>query len=137
ERELGGVVELRREVTGRLRGVLPYRKVRTRVGTTSQREAQRVSAIVAHPVHRVDAVAQGLGHLAAVLITDEAVEEDILERHLRAPVAGSRILAIGLTVQRGTLERVREGSEHHHAGDPEEQNVVAGNQHGGWVELLQ
>src|SRR5699024_9996071 len=52
ERELGGVVELRREVTGRLRGVLPYRKVRTRVGTTSQGEAQRVSAIVAHPVHR-------------------------------------------------------------------------------------
>src|SRR5699024_11283114 len=80
---------------------------------------------------------RSLGHLAAVLITDEAVEEDILERHLRAYVAGRRILVIGLTVQRGTLERVREGSEHHHAGDPEEQNVVAGNQHGGWVELLQ
>ena len=117
--------------------MLAHRQIRTRVRATGEGEAQRVGAVIAHPIHRVDAVAQGLGHLAAVLVADEAVEEDILERHLRAPITGSLVLAIGLAVQRGALERVREGSEHHHAGDPEEQNVVASNQHGGWVEFLQ
>src|SRR5699024_799254 len=98
ERKLGGVVQLRREVTGGLRGVLTNRQVRTWIGATGQGEAQRVSAVVAYPVHRIDAVAQGLGHLAAVLVANETVEEDVLERHLRAPVAGSRVLAIGLAV---------------------------------------
>ena len=137
QRELGGVEELGGEVTGGLRGILTDRQVGAGVGAAGQGEAQGVRPVVADPVHRVDAVAQGLGHLAAVLVADEAVEEDVGEGHLRATVAlfGTRAGLAG--TEGGALDGVGEGAEHHHAGDPEEEDVVAGDQHGGRVELLQ
>ena len=47
-----------------------------------QREAQRVRAQLIHHVQRVDHVAVGLGHLAAVLVADQAVQVHRVERHL-------------------------------------------------------
>ena len=64
--------------------VLADRQVAAGTGAAGQREAQRVGAEHLHPVQRVDAVALGLAHLAAELVTNQAVQEDILERHLRA-----------------------------------------------------
>jgi hypothetical protein len=133
--ELRGVEELGGEVAGGLRRVLTDRQVGAGVGTAGEGEAQGIRTVVTDPVHRVDAVAQGLRHLAAVLVTDEAVEEDVGEGHLRASatLGGTRAGLAG--TESGTVDGVGEGAEHHHAGDPEEQDVVAGDQHGGRIEL--
>jgi hypothetical protein len=70
-----------------------------------QREPGGVRAVALHPVQRVDAVALGLRHLLAELVTDQTVQEDVVERlHV--------------------VHRVQ--AEHHHPDDPEEQDVVAG-----------
>ena len=54
-------------------------------------------------IERVDDVALHLAHLVAGLVDDEAGEEHAAERHLAHEVQ----------------------AEHHHAGDPEEEDVVA------------
>ncbi len=41
-------------------------------------EAQRVGAVLVGHLQRVDAVAQRLGHLAALVIADQAVDEHVL-----------------------------------------------------------
>ncbi len=54
----------------------------------------------------VDAIAQGLGHLTAQFIPDQAMDEDSVE---------------------GGLARLVKGREDH-AGHPEENDVIAGDQ---------
>ena len=60
-------------------------------------------------------IALDLAHLFARLVHDHAVQQDALERRLAHEV----------------------DAHHHHASDPEEQNVVRRGQVTGWVELLQ
>ena len=43
-------------------------------------EAQRVCAVLFGHLERVDAVAEGLGHLAALVVAHEAMDKDGLER---------------------------------------------------------
>ena len=86
-----------------------------------QGEPHGVGAVVLDPLQRVDGVALGLRHLLAVLVADQPVQGDGVKRHLR--LAG------------GVLGRVQ--PEHHHPDDPEEQDVVPGDQHRGRVERLQ
>ena len=129
QRELGGVEQLGGEVAGGGCVVLADGQIHARIRAAGQGEAQRVRAVLLHPVHRVDAVAQGLGHLAALFVAHQAVQVKVLERNLRA--------AVGALPKdfRGFL--AGEGAEHHHARHPEEQDVVGGDQHGGGEELLQ
>ncbi len=71
-----------------------------------------------HPVdevERVEDIALGLRHLLAVLVADQAGDVDLAERHVA-----------------GELQ-----SHHDHAGDPEENDVEAGDQHVRRVEGLQ
>ena len=66
-------------------------------------EAQRIRAKLLRHLQRIDAVAERFGHLAALVVADEAVDEDSLERlflHLLHP-------------------------GEHHAGHPEEDDVIA------------
>ena len=60
-------------------------------------------------VERVQGVALGLGHLLAFGIAHDGVDVDVLEGHLAGEVLG----------------------HHHHPGHPEEDDVVAGDQHVG------
>src|SRR5450830_273130 len=72
-------------------------------------------------VQRVKDVALGLGHLLALAIAHQAVDVHGLERHLRGTVL--------------VLHQVH--GHHDHPGDPEENDVEAGDQHVGGVEFLQ
>ena len=60
-----------------------------------------------HDVERIDHVALGLRHLVAVLVGDDRRQVDGAERHLPHEVQ----------------------ADHHHAGDPEEDDVGAGDEH--------
>ena len=64
---------------------------------------------------RVDAVAQALGHLAALAVTDDAVDAHSIE---------------------GCLAGVGQAGEDH-AADPEADDIVAGDEGVGGVEILQ
>ena len=66
-------------------------------------------------VERVDDVALGLRHLVAVLVADQPGDVDVAERHVA-----------------GELQ-----AHHHHARDPEEDDVEARDQHAGRIERLQ
>ncbi len=121
EREPGGVPQLRGEVAGARRPLLGDSQVRAGVRAAQQREPGGVGAVAVDPGERVDAVAARLRHLLAVGVADEAVQVDVLEGHSLN----------GLTVLHGVQ------AEHHHPGDPEEEDVVARRQHGGRVELGQ
>ena len=68
---------------------------------------QRLERDAVDDVERVDDVALGLGHLLAVLVADQAGDVDVAERHVAHELQ----------------------SHHHHAGDPEEDDVEAGDQH--------
>ena len=129
EGKLGGVEKLGGEVTGGRCSIRAQRQVHTRVGTASKGKAQGVCAVVTHPIHRVNAVAQRLRHLAALLIANQAVQVKILKWNLRA--------TIGALPQKLWGMGASEGTKHHHAGHPEEQNVIGGDQHVGGIELLQ
>src|SRR5699024_4861483 len=96
--------------------------------TASKRKAQRISTVITHPVHWVNAVAQRLRHLTAMLITHQTVQIEIPERNLWAAFCPLPQQLWGLSSS--------ESSEHHHARYPEEDNVVGGNQNVSWVELL-
>ena len=94
---------------GDLRGQLRLGHVRGALGD----EALGGDAV--HDVQRVQAVALRLGHLRAFGIAHHAVDVDLAERHLAGEAQG----------------------HHDHAGDPEEDDVVAGHQHAGGVEGVQ
>ena len=64
---------------------------------------QRLELDAVHDVERVDDVALGLRHLVAVLVADEAGDVDLAERHVAHELQ----------------------AHHHHARDPEEDDVEA------------
>ena len=76
-------------------------------------EAQGVRAVLVGHLQGVDAVAQGLGHLAALVVPDQTVDED--------------------GVEGGLLGLLTAGEDH--AGHPEEDDVIARDQHVGGVEI--
>ena len=114
-RKLGRVPKLGREVAitldTRLRqlDVAPLRRHR------GQRHTQRVGAELVHQLQRIDGVAERLRHLAPLLVTDERVDVDVLKWNLAHEV----------------------DALHHHAGDPEEDDVERRHQHGARIKFLQ
>ena len=75
---------------------------------------QGVAAVFVDHFQRIDAVAQGLGHLAALVVPDQAVDQHRVEGSL------SGMLAAG----------------EDHSGHPEEDDVVARHQHIGGIEVV-
>ena len=76
-------------------------------GQRRQREAQRVAAIAVDQFQRVDDVAARFRHLLAALVAHQRVDVDGAERHLAHEMQ----------------------PHHHHPGDPEKDDVEAGDQH--------
>ena len=106
--EARGVPQLVREVAASLDAVVGDALVVAWAGAGDQRVAQRVRAVLLDHAERVDDVAEGLRHLAPVGRAHEAVQVDRLEGDVAALEAAH------------VVER-----EHDHAGDPEEDDVVA------------
>ena len=83
--------------------------------TGNQHKAQGISAIFVDNLQRVDAIAQGFGHLAALTIAYQTMDEDLLKGNI-----------------------LHEFHTHNqHTCYPEENDVVAGYQHAGGIELLE
>jgi len=72
-----------------------------------QREAQRIAAISVDKLEGIDDVSLGLRHLLPLRVAHEGVDVDRMERDLAHEMQ----------------------PHHHHAGDPEENDVEAGDQH--------
>ena len=89
--------------------VLPLRR------DAEESEADAIRAVFGDEVKRVRGIAKALGHFAPLLVADDACEIDILE---------------------GNLPCVFE-ARHDHAGDPEKDDVWAGDQHAGREEFRQ
>ena len=77
--------------------------------------AQGVGTIAVDHFQRINAVAQRLGHLAALVVAHQTVDQDRME---------------------GRLSGVLVGGENH-PGNPERNNVVAGDQHVSGIEVIQ
>ena len=75
-------------------------------GHRREGEADGVGAVLVDELDRVEDVAERLRHLLALLVADEGMDVDVAERHLA-----------------GQLEL-----HHHHPGDPEEDDVEAGDE---------
>ena len=80
-----------------------------------QREAQRVRAVLVDDLDRINAVAQGFGHLAPLRIAHQAVHQGHMER------------ALPHLLQAGK----------HHARQPEEDDIVSAAQYGIGIEILE
>ena len=80
-----------------------------------QVEAQGVGAVLLGDLQGIDAVAQALGHLPALVVPDQAVDEHGVEGGLLGLLAGGE----------------------DHPGHPEEDDVIAGDQHVGGIEVVQ
>ena len=80
-----------------------------------QRHSQRVCAIVPDDLQGIYAVSEGLGHLAAEGIPDKSVEKNTLKGSL------SHLLIAG----------------EDHSDDPEEDDVISGDQHIRRIEILE
>ena len=75
---------------------------------------QRFKRNAVNQVHRVQHIALGLAHLLALRVTNQTVDVDMFERYLAGEMRG----------------------HHDHAGDPEEDDVVPGDQDtGGQVQV--
>ena len=84
-------------------------------GERGQGKTQGVGAVGVDQPQRVDDVALGLGHLLALLVTDQCMDIDGVERHAAHEVQ----------------------PHHHHPGDPEEDDIETGDQHIGGIVTAQ
>ena len=113
--EAGCVVQLVGEVLAFFNLLLVELDVGTGGGDSHQTETQTVGAVLGNQVERVGAVAQALAHLAAQQVTHNGGEEYVAE---------------GLAACKAV-------AGHNHAGHPEEDDIRAGHQVAGGVELGQ
>ena len=107
QHEARGVPQLVGEVAGPLEARWPKALIGAWGRAVDEREAQGIGADLVHDYQRVDDVALGLGHLLAVRVADQAAEID----HAEGLLPGQPL------------------AQHHHARDPEEDDVVAGLHH--------
>ncbi len=111
--EAAGVPQLVGEVAHGLAPLGEEAHIVARGVACNQVEAQGVGAVLLRDLQGVDAVAQGLAHLPPLVVPDQAVDEDGVEGGL------SGVLTAG----------------EDHSGHPEEDDVIAGHQHVGGVEV--
>ncbi len=115
QHKAGSVPQLIGKVAGSLHLLFDIAHVVARSGAVHQRKAQGVCAVLGNDLQRVDAVAQTLGHLAALTVAHDTVDADSAE---------------------GCLAGVFQTGEDH-AGDPEGDDIVTGDEGGGGVEILE
>ena len=84
-------------------------------GARHQRQAQRVRAVLVDDLQRVDAVAQRFGHLAALRVAHQAVDEHGIERGF-VRIRSARRRSCGLTQN--------------------DDDVISRDQRVGWVEIF-
>ena len=115
QHEAGGVPHLVHEVARRLDLALTVAAVVAGRDARDEGETQRIGAVLVDHFQRIDAVAQRLGHLAALLVAHDAVQQHVAEGHLF-----------------GVLD-----AREDHAGDPEEDDVVPAGEHVRRVEVVE
>ena len=81
----------------------------------NQCQTQSVRTVLFNDLQRIDTISERLGHLAALVVTDQSVDQHVLER------------ALPCLLQSGE----------HHADDPEEDDIVTGHQHICRIEIFQ
>ena len=105
--EARGVPQLGREIAVGLDARGADAHVAALPGRQRQREAQRIGAVFVDQFQRVDDIAFGLRHLHALFVKDAGMDEDFVERHV--------------------VHHMQ--AHHHHPGNPEEDDVEAGDEH--------
>ena len=111
----GGVPQLIGKVAGSLHLLFDITHVVARGGAVHQHKAQGICTVLGNDLQRVDAVAQTLGHLAALTVAHDTVDADSAE---------------------GCFAGVGQTGEDH-AADPEADDIVAGNEGVGGIEILE
>ena len=113
--EPAGVPDLVGEVAHGLAFLLIEAHVVARAVAGDEVEAQGVRAVLVGDLQGVNAVAQGFGHLPALAVPDQAVDQNFFKGVLL------HLLAAG----------------EDHPGNPEEDDIIAGDQHAGRVKVVQ
>ena len=113
-REARGIPQLGAEVAITF-NALPGQFDVTCAGQDGHGEAQRIGAQLVDDAEGVDHIPLRLAHLLALLVADQAVDDDPFERNL--------------------IHEVK--SHHHHPGDPEEDDVRRRDEIAGRVEALE
>ncbi len=112
--ETGGIPHLVGEITAVFYPFIVETHVVPGGVAGDQRKPQGIRAVLVDDLQRVDAVAQGFGHLPALAVPDQSVEQHCVER---------------------LLAHVLETGEDH-PDDPEKDDVVARHQHVRGIEIL-
>ena len=120
--EAGGVPEFVAEVAAFFDLFFVVADVLALGGDAQEAEAEAVGAVFFDEVEGVGGVAQGFGEFAALGVANEAGEVNVFE----GDVAGGVVGAGGFEFEAGD----------DHAGNPEEDDVGAGDEDGGGVEFL-
>ena len=115
EDEAGGVPDFVGEGAGAVEAFRAEDDVGAGGGAEEQGHAHGVGSVLFGDDEGVDDIAFGLRHLLLFGVADEAVNIDLAERDIAHEF----------------------DAEHGHAGDPEEEDVEAGDERGGGVEVLQ
>jgi len=134
---LAGAVEVHEEEAGRVPDLVGECAIAFGAGFTEgnvgaggghggEGKPDGVGAEALDDIDWVDDVALGLGHLLAVGVADQAVDVNLFERNRVGEGAFAAIL-------RGNVEH-EVTAEHDHTGDPEEEDVEAGDEECGWIE---
>ena len=114
--EAAGVPDLVREVAAREQLVLGELEVLGARDLQHEAEAHAVGAVVLHEVERIDAGAERLAHPLALGVEDRGMDDDVVERDL-------------------AVDEVH--AAHHHARDPQEEDVAGGREHVGGIEVVE
>ena len=115
QHEAGSIPHLIGEIPGAFHLLVGIAGIVSGADAHGQREAQRVRAVLIDDFQRIHAVAQALGHLAALRVAHQAVNQHGVE---------------------GRLAHLLDAGEDH-PRYPEEDNVIAGHQHTGGIEVFQ
>ena len=86
----------------------------TRGVAGNEHEAQSICTILVNNFQRINAIAQGFGHFATLAITNKTVDEYFFKGNI--------------------LHKFH--THYEHTSNPEENDVVAGNQYAGGIELI-
>ena len=115
QNEPGSIPQFVQEIPAGLHFVFAEADIRSGSYAGSQTEAQCVGSVFVYKHYGVDAVTQGFGHLSALGVTNDTVDQHFGE---------------------GYFAHMFQSAENH-SGDPEEDDVVSGDQQVRGIEVFQ